>query len=213
MNKTKLALALTATLALSACGTTNKYEKRAEALQEQRQEIVEVAIDKAPKWMTKLPESTSAVYAAGTSVSGSMAFSKTKALTIAYSRVCMAAGGKVDQQTKIFQSDTNNTSVERSETAIRSFCNGVDISGVEEVEIKIVAEGSRFRTYALVALPIGEANVIQKFNEQRLNERVANGRSQQAFREMDARRVEDNATTNEVIQQSGGVVVTPLAPQ
>lgn len=213
MNKTKLALALTATLALSACGTTNKYEKRAEALQEQRQEIVEVAIDKAPKWMTKLPESTSAVYAAGTSVSGSMAFSKTKALTIAYSRVCMAAGGKVDQQTKIFQSDTNNTSVERSETAIRSFCNGVDISGVEEVEIKIVAEGSRFRTYALVALPIGEANVIQKFNEQRLNERIANGRSQQAFREMDARRVEDNATTNEVIQQSSGVVVTPLAPQ
>lgn len=210
MNKTKLALALATIITLTACGTTNVYDKRAERAIERQIERVEVAIDEAPKWMTELPKSNNAVYAAGTSVSGSMSFSKTKALTTAYARVCMAAGGKVDQQTKIFQSDTDNSSVERSETAIRSFCNGVDISGVEEVEIKIVAEGSRFRTYALVALPIGEANGIQKSNEQRLNNRLAAQRAPQAFDEMDQRRAEDTKTTEQILAPQSSAVVTPV---
>ena len=210
MNKTKLALALAATVTLTACGTTNVYDKRAEKVLERQIERVEVAIDEAPKWMKDLPKSQNAVYAAGTSVSGSMSFSKTKALTTAYARVCMAAGGKVDQQTKIFQSDTDNSSTERSETAIRSFCNGVDVSGVEEVEIKIVAEGSRFRTYALVALPIGEANAIQKSNEQRLNNRLAAQRAPQAFAEMDQRRAEDTKTTEQILAPQSSAVVTPV---
>lgn len=210
MNKTKLALAFATTITLTACGTTNVYDKRAEKAMERQIERVEVAIDEAPKWMTELPKSNNAVYAAGTSVSGSMSFSKTKALTTAYARICMSAGGKVDQQTKIFQSDTDNSSVERSETAIRSFCNGVDISGVEEVEVKVVAEGARFRTYALVALPIGEANGIQKSNDQRLNNRLAAQRAPQAFDEMDQRRKEDTQRSEQSLAPQSPAVVTPV---
>lgn len=205
-------LAVSSVFLLSACGTTDVYDKRAEKILERQIERVEVAIDEAPKWMKDLPKSSSAVYAAGTSVSGSMSFSKTKAVTIAYSEICMAAGGKVDQQTKIFQSDSDSSSTERSETAIRSFCNGVDISGAEIVETKQVAEGSRFRTYVLVALPIGEANAIQQLNDKRKNEKIAVGRSQQAFNEMDARRNEDTKKQNDEIRALSpqNVVVTPV---
>lgn len=212
--KFKLSLvAVSTTFVLSACGTTNVYDKRAEAERERQHDLVETAIDKAPKWMHELPKSNSAVYAAGTSISGSMSFSKTKAVAIAYSRICMAAGGKVDQQTKIFQSDSDSSSIERSETAIRSFCNGVDISGAEIVETKQVAEGGRFRTYVLVALPIGDANAIQQLNDKRRNEKIAVGRSQQAFDEMDARRNEDSNKQDQEIRSLSGqsnVVVTPV---
>lgn len=206
-------LTVSSVFLLSACGTTNVYDKRAEEIRERQIERVEVAIDKAPKWMMELPKSNSAVYAAGTSISGSMSFSKTKAVTIAYSRICMAAGGKVDQQTKIFQSDSDSSSTERSETAIRSFCNGVDISGAEIVEVKQVAEGSRFRTYVLVALPIGDANAIQQLNDKRKNEKIAVGRSKQAFDEMDARRNEDTQAQDAEIRAltpQSDAIVTPV---
>jgi hypothetical protein len=206
-------LTVSSVFLLSACGTTNVYDKRAEEIRERQIERVEVAIDKAPKWMMELPKSNSAVYAAGTSISGSMSFSKTKAVTIAYSRICMAAGGKVDQQTKIFQSDSDSSSTERSETAIRSFCNGVDISGAEIVEVKQVAEGSRFRTYVLVALPIGDANAIQQLNDKRKNEKIAVGRSKQAFDEMDARRNEDTRAQDAEIRAltpQSDAIVTPV---
>jgi hypothetical protein len=88
---------------------------------------VERTIDKAPEWMTKLPESKSAVYANGSGVSREFSMADEKAKLIAFSKVCMAAGGEVDKQSKMFLSDTEDTSTERSELAVRSTCRGVDI--------------------------------------------------------------------------------------
>jgi hypothetical protein len=48
-----------------------------------------------------------------------------------------------------------------------------------------IAEGGRFRSYVLVALPTGEANALQKRKDQlRLKDR-AEQRSTDAFKEMD----------------------------
>ena len=97
----------------------------------------------------------------------------------------MAAGGKVDQQSKIFMQDTSATSTEFSELAIKSMCPSVDITGVEIREVKRIAEGGRFRTYVLVVLPTGEANALQRRKDQlKLNNR-AEQRSTEAFKEMD----------------------------
>jgi hypothetical protein len=97
----------------------------------------------------------------------------------------MAAGGKVDQQSKIFMQDTTAASTEFSELAIKSMCPSVDITGVEIKDVKRIAEGSRFRTYVLVALPTGDANALQKRKDQlKLNNR-AEQRSGEAFKEMD----------------------------
>ncbi len=170
---------------LAACGTTEKFEKRAEYENKRQEKYVERTIDKAPKWMTELPESKSAVYANGTGISRDFSMADEKAKLIALSKICMAAGGEVDKQSKMFMSDTDDVSVERSEMAIRAMCRGTDISGAEIVEIKRISEGSRYRSYALVALPLGEANALATRNDQRRAAAGSKARADRAFDEID----------------------------
>ena len=183
MKKSLLVLPLVA--ALAACSTTDTFEKRAETERTRNEALVERAIDKAPKWMTELPKSTSAVYQNGTAVSTDMGMSTNKAKTMAFGKICMAAGGRVNQQSKIYRSDSETAGTEFSELAIKSFCPNVDITGVEVVETKMIAEGNRFRTYVLVALPTGEANQLQVRKDRLTQERRAEIRSREAFREME----------------------------
>ena len=174
---------------LAACSSAPKdpYERRAYEDEQRREKAVEQAIDKAPKWMTELPTSKSAVYQNGTAVSSDYSMAVSKAKTIAYGKICMSAGGRVNQQSKIYRTDSESTSTEFSELAIKSFCPNVDISGVEVAKegIKIVPENGRFRAYVLVALPVGEANGIQRANEARAQRKLAEIRSREAFKEMD----------------------------
>ena len=183
MKKTLLLIPIIATLA--ACGSTDPYAKRADAERERQERYVERTIDQAPKWMIVTPISNSAVYAAGTSASGdySMAFQKAKA--DAYGKICMTAGGTASQRTKIYKTDTAQASTELSEMVIRTQCKEVDLTGVEISERKIIAEGTRYRAYVLVALPTGDANILKKAKEQaKLNE-IAAHRAPEAFKELD----------------------------
>lgn len=170
---------------LAACGTTDVYQKRADNERAYKERQVERAIDQAPKWMTQVPLSNSAVYAAGTSASGDYSMALMKAKADAYGKICMAAGGTVSQRTKIYKADTADTSTELSEMVLRTSCKEVDITGVETVERKMVSEGNRFRAYVLVALPTGDANILKKAKEQaKLNE-IAAARAPEAFKELD----------------------------
>jgi hypothetical protein len=171
---------------LTACGTTDKFERRANDINERQEKHVERAIDQAPKWMTVLPESKDAVYANGSGVSRDFSMADEKAKLAALGKICTAAGGEVDKQSKMFLSDTESTSVERSETAIRSMCRGVDVSGTEIVEVKRMSEGGRFRTFMLVSLPLGEANQLATRNDRRKAAAGIKDRSDKAFNEMDA---------------------------
>lgn len=184
MNKFLLVVPVVALLA--ACGTTEKFEKRADYERERQEKYVERTIDKAPKWMSQLPESKDAVYANGTGVSRDFSMADEKAKLVAFSKVCMAAGGEVDKQSKMFMSDTEDTSVERSEMAIRAMCRGVDISGSEIVEVKRISEGSRYRSYVLVALPMGEANQLAIRNDRKKAAAASKARADKAFNELDA---------------------------
>jgi hypothetical protein len=135
--------------------------------------------------MLETPISNSAVFAAGTSSSGdySMAFQKAKA--DAYGKICMSAGGTASQRTKVYKTDTADSSAEASEMILRTQCKEVDLTGVEIKERKIISEGNRYRAYVLVALPTGDANVLRKAKEQaKLNE-IAAKRSTEAFKELD----------------------------
>jgi hypothetical protein len=69
--------------------------------------------------------------------------------------------------------------------AIKAFCPGVDITGIEMVETKMISEGNRYRTYVLVALPSGDANRLARERDARDQRRIAGQRSQEAFRELD----------------------------
>ena len=184
LNKLVFVAALASVLA--ACGTTDHYEKRAEQERERQEKYVERSLSKAPDWMSKLPKSNSAVYANGTGVSQDMNMADEKATLMAYSKICMAAGGEVDKNSKMFLSDSERSTSERSETAIRAMCKNTDISGVEVVEVKRVTEGTRFRTYMLVSLPLDDANPLAERNERKRRESQTDRRAREAFDELDA---------------------------
>ena len=172
---------------IAACSSTPKddYDKRAAAVESKRESAVEKSLSKAPSWMTELPASNNAVYANGSAVSSYMSMADYKAKLFAYGKICMAAGGKVSQQAKVFMQDTSDASYETSELAIRSLCPEVDITGVETKEVKRIAEGSRYRSYVLVALPTGNANALQKRKDALKLEKQAASRSADAFKELE----------------------------
>jgi hypothetical protein len=183
----KLFIILPIVAVMAACSSNkDPYEKRASEDRERREAQVSKSIDQAPKWMTELPVSSSAVYANGTAVSGDFSMADNKAKMFAFGKICVAAGGKISQQGRIFMQDQGEATFETSELAIKSMCPSVDVTGVEVKEIKRIAEGSRYRTYVLVALPTGDANALQKRKDQLNLQNRAATRSDQVFREMDA---------------------------
>lgn len=178
---------------LSACGTTG-YQTRADLYPtgpspKQQQS----AIDQAPEWMSKLPKSANAVYESATATSGDFAMADMKAKAIAYAKICTAAGGKVRSQTKVYSKDDGVNTTEQSEMAIRSICPDIDITGVETVEMKHVAEGNRIRSFVLVALPIGSSNIMK-------NSKDSARSSKDAFKEL------DEITGNKPITDSAPVI-------
>lgn len=172
--------------ALAACSTTSVYDKRADEARERQEKYVERSLDKAPDWMTKLPANTAnVVYAAASAVSGDMAMADEKAKVIALGKICTSAGGTVDKTSKVYMLDNNNNTQERSEMAIRSKCRQVDVTGVETANIKRVSEGTRFRTYVLIALPIGDANTLKREKQADAERAATKNNSDKAFQEID----------------------------
>lgn len=178
-------IAVIAAIGLSACGTTDPYAARAEHERVRQERYVEKTLNNIPPWMSKVPISNSAVYAAGTSASSDLSMADHKAKVDAYAKLCMTAGGSTSQRTKIFKMDTENSSTETSEMAIRAQCKEVDLTGIELRDVKRIQEGNRFRTFVLVALPTGDANILKRAKEQaKLNE-IAGKRADALFKEMD----------------------------
>ena len=165
---------------LAACGTNPVEQSKSNAQEEYKQQakIASQAITQAPAWMTKLPKETGIIYENGTAVSSDFAMADLKAKTIAYTKICTGAGGKVRSQMKMYRADNEGASVEQSELIARSICPDVDITGVETVEMKHVAEGNRIRTYVLVALPMGSKNIMKSTKD-------IQNRSGEAFKELD----------------------------
>lgn len=183
--KNIIALAVVASLA--ACNSVPKenYEKKAYDENQRQEKIVAATVDNVPKWMKSMPNSDNAVFATGAAVSNDFSMSEWKAKMFAYGKICIAAGGKIEQQGKVFMQDSGEYSTETSELAIKTMCPSVDITGAEVREIKHITEGSRYRTYVLVALPTGDANLLQKRKDRLEAARLAKGRSAEAFRDLE----------------------------
>jgi hypothetical protein len=175
----KLAIVLATAAGVSACGTSGTNYSAQYSNQNSFQTAqMASAIKEAPTWMSKLPKAAGYIFENGTATSPDFGFADIKAKTMAYAKICTAAGGKVRSQVKMFRSDSGDSSTDQSEMALRSMCPDVDITGVETVEMKHVSEGNRIRTYVLVALPIGDKNVMKSAKD-------AAARAPEAFRELD----------------------------
>ena len=196
-------------LILSACGTNPVQQAQNQQQDDYRQQarVAKQAISEAPDWMYKLPKESGVIYENGTAISSDFSMADLKAKTMAYVKICTGAGGKVRSQMKMYRADNDASSVENSELTVRSLCPDVDITGVETVEMKHVAEGNRIRTYVLVALPLGSKNVAKSAKE------IGN-RSGEAFKELDS--VTENqlrsGAKESQRQAPSAAVVTPVQP-
>ncbi len=175
----KLVIVLATAAGVSACSTSGTNYSAQYSNQNSLQTAqMASAIKEAPTWMSKLPKAAGYIFENGTATSPDFGFADIKAKSMAYAKICTAAGGKVRSQVKMFRSDSGDASTDQSEMALRSMCPDVDITGVETVEMKHVSEGNRIRTYVLVVLPIGDKNVMKSAKD-------AAARAPEAFRELD----------------------------
>jgi len=184
MKKTLLLIPILAML--TACGTTDPYGKRADMERERQVASQERILDKAPKWMSELPISNSAVYEAGFGSSFNISDADAYAKADAYSKICMAAGGKTSAQTKVYSTEGENSRTQINERVAKSYCPSVDLTGVEQKEIKrIVTPNGKITTYVLVVLPTGDANVLRKAKDAQAERQLAMKRAPEAFKELD----------------------------
>jgi hypothetical protein len=184
MKKTLLLIPIVAMLA--ACGSTDPYTKRANMERERQVVSQERILDKTPDWYNKLPVSSSAVYESGFASSFNMSDADMYAKTDAYGKLCMAAGGKTSQQTKVYSSEGENSRTQINERVTKSFCPNVDLTGVEQSQIKrVITPNGKFNTYVLIVLPTGDANILRKAKEAHAEREVALKRAPEAFKELD----------------------------
>ena len=187
---------------ITACGSSQVSQNAQTELDYRQQaKVATQAINEAPSWMSKLPKESGVIYENGTAISSDFSMADLKAKTMAYVKICTGAGGKVRSQMKMYRADNDAASVEQSELTVRSLCPDVDITGVETVEMKHVAEGNRIRTYVLVALPMGSKNVMKSTKD-------VQNKSGDAFKELDNITKEQNAP-----QSAPQAAPIPAAPQ
>jgi len=192
----KLVIVSAVATLLTACGTaSNNYSSQFSNANNLQSAQMNSAVAQAPEWMSKLPKAPGYVFENGTATSSDFGFADIKAKTIAYSKICTAAGGKVRSQVKMYKADNGDVGTEQSEMAIRSMCADIDISGVETVEMKHVSDGNRIRTYVLVALPTNG----------RMNKDIKQS-AKEAFKEL------DEITGNKPVGDKEPTEVTPVAP-
>jgi hypothetical protein len=192
-------------LILTACGTNPVQQVQNQQQDDYRAQakVAKQAISEAPDWMSKLPKESGVIYENGTAISSDFSMADLKAKTMAYVKICTGAGGKVRSQMKMYRADNDAASVEQSELTVRSLCPDVDISGVETIEMKHVAEGNRIRTYVLVALPLGSKNVARSAKD-------IQNRSGDAFKELDG--ITKDAREQNTSAAPVAPVATPIAP-
>lgn len=141
-------------LALAACSTLKEQQDQ------QAHENVVQAIASAPQWIMTPPNEEGVIFGIGTAVNADWNMSDHIAKVIAYSKICMTAGGIANQRTQITRTENDRKFNDFSQVNLSASCKSIDMSGVEVKEVKHVAEGTKFRTFVLVSLPI--KNFINK---------------------------------------------------
>lgn len=173
---------------LAACSSTsNVYDKRAEAQRERNIEIQKQTIDKAPKWFIDPPKSSeNVVYVTGTYASTNWSLADRTATDIALGKLCVKLGGEVNQQSKVYQREVNGATQEFSETAIKNYCNKVDVTGyVVDSKDQFTDKNGRIRAYILVAYPIGDINPLKSAKERARTQGNVLDNAKQSFQELD----------------------------
>lgn len=177
----KALLVLPITLAITACGTLNKTAESPKVtipdpISEQKSvKEIEPASGKPvdlqaanvansiPVWFLQTPQQEGYLFGTGTGRSRDLGMAKEKALSEAQGKIAEAVDGKVTKQTKVFKTEAGSNVIENSSTVTKKTAINVNFTGTEVREVVVRLEtGGFYRTFVLVALPLGENNQVLK---------------------------------------------------
>lgn len=188
--KIKLITIACLAVALAACSTTPNVVKEAREAERAAAKQVEKAIAQAPSWYVQPPETTrEVVFVTGTSTSNNMSMSRNKAILDAQAQLADQLNALVSGMTKQYMRDAgvNTTStVEDTEMLTRKLIAEANVAGYRAEKIEVYPEGRYFRTYVMLAYPIGETNTIRAQQEQAQMLRALPEQKAKAFDELDA---------------------------
>ena len=143
---------------LAACSSTKDPSvKMAEEARERRADEVKTVVKSQPNWYKEdCPATTVIACALATAQSDDMQASEDTAIELAKGKICDTAGGQVDKVSKTFRTQEGKNSSTNTKTAIRSFCDKVDITGAHLAKKETIAVGGYYQTYVKIVLPIDE---------------------------------------------------------
>ena len=163
---------------------------------------VQTQLSQIPDWFVDVPKEAGVIHSVGDGVSSSISGALGNARANAFEGICQSAGGTVRSQTKIYRQDTETSSTSLSTTAIRNLCPDVDVTGAVVEKRKVIQDGSRFRAFVLVSLPMGEKNTLARQKQaDRISERAA-GSAAKEFKELDDLTEKNKAPATDAAPQS-----------
>lgn len=175
---------------LAACSSTPNVVKEAREAERVAAKQVEKAIDRAPSWYLRPPETTrEVVFVTGTSTSNNMSMSRNKAVLDAQAQLGDQLNALVSGMTKQYLRDAGvniTSTIEDTEMITRKLIAEANVAGYRVEKIEVYPEGRYFRTYVMLAYPIGETNTIRAQQEQARMLKALPEQKAKAFDELDA---------------------------
>lgn len=188
MYKKYIALAI-ASIFVVGCSYKSPTLNESIRYEREQQQRVKSSVKASPAWFLSPPVSNQyVVFTSGSSVSTSLSMSRNKAILDAQTQLADQISSVISGMTRQYERDYGvNTvnSMTDTEVVVRKIVSEVDISGYRVEQIEIKPEGRFYRTYVLLAYPIGENNTLR---EMQINRQAMQRFTQDrdaAFRELD----------------------------
>jgi hypothetical protein len=156
-------------LLLAACSSPKPGTPEFAQKQETEQKAaavknVEKSIAKAPAWITSPPQDANAIYSTGEGVSPRMQMAIDIAEGVARRDLAVKLGGVVSTKINQFAEQTGTASDIEVQDAISSATKTValekNVSGYIREKVELLPEGSNYKAFVLLRLPIGDANRV-----------------------------------------------------
>lgn len=174
--------------ALSACGTFSSkdpIDRRADEIAERKEVAANKIIKETPEYCTSPKVINNAVVTCGESDGFTKANTEEWARADAYGKICIAAGGEIDSQTKSFNSENISGASRANERVVRAMCRKVDITGAEYRKPKTIFINGKYYSWVEVVLPMGDANILRTTKVKEKMDGTAEQRAERAYKELD----------------------------
>jgi hypothetical protein len=147
-------------------------------------------------------------FAVGTATSTDEQMAYDKARMSAERKLVEQMYARITTQTNSYRSDRGQAMIEDFQQVTRKNARG-ELSGAQRVDSQVTHDGTYYKVYVLLRLPMGAANTVQARRDQTRLQREANIRSQAAERNMDA----NEAAETQRERDADRALERSLAPQ